>query len=1280
MFAYAIVAVFVGGALPAQSTPDQIHLLRAADGRPNIELVLDSSGSMKWGGPSEGSAVPVSECTNYWSVCSASGAPYGCNANSTNSGVLKLAKTDQLKALLTGCRNSTDGILDKWHDRVQFAIRQFGHDRTALLPGADFGASLASLQLAVRGLPAEGDTPMTPAHALAAAHMHTDLNASNTRDCRQNYIVLLTDGDGNSGHNFVSYDWECHGTEANVTSADVTWADPTNGAAYIYRRASNDELADNLCDPALPSSQFIGTYAIGFYTGVAAENNLASVAEAGGGAFYSAESYASLDNAFNEIITSIVGRSAVNFQGGNVANDGVLQGNWIYVSPWSPNTPGQWVGNTRKYELFPFDANGQFDPNRHDTFFVLDGTELVVNSEPRDVWSNLIGSAARIGGVASKINDVRGGIGGTPPASPYARNIKTWKANQPFSDYLKFESGTGGIAPEDTWSSSYCDHMRLVNYVHGYTYDVADCATCLAAGDAGCEPVANAWPIGASVDSPTVLVKYAADCESAPGRCFLVTGTLGGTLEIYDAFNGVEVAAIVPGEILNPMGAGIGGVTPIANDYLRDIYNQPSLDAPVRFYVDGGVRLYHDDQNGNGFIDGSESASLIFSLGRGGRETILIPVRAGFDGNPTVAAGNQPRILAPYDEPADTAYVHLQDAWASPALSDLRMTASGQTRPVVAFGSGHMRSLDAPHARMGGSLPIMSHPQPNIVSTIPDGGLASGCAAFMQANGLSALMCDPVAYVESLGLPGVGTGPLTPCTPCDENSLTPSTCGASPYCYDWPGYGLLDPSLAPPHSVTAGPLTWHDAAGNRAVAFRFRFDRLDLQSGDCVNVQNEDGRTLQSLCGVGVAQWTDWVYGSQVRLQFLSDGHDTSAATGFAISDVQVVLEPPALGACVACDANGDGACSAVEVADAVALGTLWCDVDGDGECSGVECGPSVPTTPGVYVLDLETWSDTGDARDALLMRFAKTCGAGPHWANEVCYDATTSPDLDYMIFPISAELSRLEDGGVLRAWYVGDEGGQIWKFYYDVNASDWRARRLAHLNNDGASAASKDFRKIFSKLELVHSSCNGARSVGLYGGTGNIQRASEFDNLQDPLVTTPASGNAGQRDILFVVWDSEKLPANGTNLDLMYNVTDLQKIDDPVTAAVDGYFIELLDDEKALRPALVFNGVAFFKTYQPSAAAEECVSASGLDRAYAFDNCTAEAVADGNGNGTTGEVADRAVWKGSTDIGNPLQLFAPKGKDPFVSVLDQNTENAAAVLSSKRFRRGLSLVLFRLL
>ncbi|MBK8010870.1 MAG: hypothetical protein IPK13_05940 [Deltaproteobacteria bacterium] len=1276
MFAYAVVAVLVGGSVPTQSTPDQVHLLKAADGRPNIELVLDSSGSMKWGGPESGSPVPVSECTSYWSACSASGAPYACNANSTNSGgVLKLVKTDQLKALLTGCTNATDGILDKWHDRVQFAVREFGGARTWILPGADFGANLTSLELAVRGLPASGDTPLTPAHALAAQHMHTNLNATNTRDCRQNYVLLLTDGDGNSGDNFVAYDWECHGTEAPVTSADVSWADPSEGAAYIYRRASNDELADNLCDPALPSSQSIGTYAIGFYTGIMADNNLTNVAEAGGGAFYSATNYASLDHAFNEIITSIVGRSAVNFQGGNVANDGVLQGNWIYVSPWSPSTPGQWVGNTRKYELFPFDSNGQFDATRDDTFFVLDGTELVVNGEPRDVWSGQTGGAARIGGVASKINDARGGLGSSPPGSPYTRNIKTWKANQPFADYLKFGAGTGGLSPDDTWSSSFCDHMRLVNYIHGYTYDVSDCAACNAAGDAGCAPVANAWPIGASVDSPTVLVKYAADCESASGRCFLVTGTLGGTLEIYDAYSGDEVAAIVPGELLNPMGAGSGAVTPIANDYLRDIYSQPNLDAPVRFYVDGGVRLYHDDQNGNGYIDGSESANIIFSLGRGGRETILIPVRAGFDGNPTVAAGNQPRVLAPFDEPADTAYVHLQDLWASPASSELRI--SGQTRPVVGFGSGHMRSLDAPRARMGGSLPLMSHAQPNFVSVIPDGGLASGCAAFMQANGLSALMCDPIAYAESLGLV---SGPLTPCTPCEENSLTPTSCGAAPYCYDWPGYGLLEPSLAPPHAVTTGPMAWHDAAGNRAVAFRFRFDRLDLQDDDCVLVQNGEGRTVQSFCGVGVAQWTDWVYGEQVRLQFLTDGHDTSAATGFAISDVEVVLEPPAMGACVACDADGNGACSGAEVADAVALGSLWCDVDGDGECSGVECGPSVPTTPGVYVMDLETWADSGDVRDALLMRFAKECGTGPRWGNEVCYDATTSPDLNHMIFPISAEVSRLEDGGVLRAWYVGDEGGQIWKFYYDVAATDWRARRLAHFNNDGVSAASKDFRKIFTKLELVHSTCNGARSVGLYGGTGNIQRASEFDNIQNPAVTTPPSGNAGQRDILFVVWDSEKMPAGGTNLDLMYNVTDLKKIDDPTQAAVDGYFIELLDDEKLLRNALVFGGVAFFKTYQPSVGAEECVSASGLDRAYAFDNCTAEAVADGNGNGATGEVADRAVWQGSTDIGNPLQLFAPKGMDPFVSVLDQNTENAAAILSSKQFRKGLSLVLFRLL
>ena len=52
-----------------------------------------------------------------------------------------------------------------------------------------------------------------------------------------------------------------------------------------------------------------------------------------------------------------------------------------------------------------------------------------------------------------------------------------------------------------------------------------------------------------------------------------------------------------------------------------------------------------------------------------------------------------------------------------------------------------------------------------------------------------------------------------------------------------------------------------------------------------------------------------------------------------------------------------------------------------------------------------------------------------------------------------------------------------------------------------------RDFRKMFSRLDLVPSTCTGRKSVGIYFGTGNAQRPTSADELSGaPAVATPAA------------------------------------------------------------------------------------------------------------------------------------------------------------------------------
>ena len=88
-------------------------------------------------------------------------------------GTWYLVRLDQLKAALTGCRGTNDGILDLWNQEALFSVREFGGGRTNIVRNAVFnvnGQVLDDLEDAVLRLPASGGTPLAPAYRKAALY------------------------------------------------------------------------------------------------------------------------------------------------------------------------------------------------------------------------------------------------------------------------------------------------------------------------------------------------------------------------------------------------------------------------------------------------------------------------------------------------------------------------------------------------------------------------------------------------------------------------------------------------------------------------------------------------------------------------------------------------------------------------------------------------------------------------------------------------------------------------------------------------------------------------------------------------------------------------------------------------------------------------------------------------------------------------------------------------------------------------------------------------------
>jgi hypothetical protein len=337
-----------------------------------------------------------------------------------------------------------------------------------------------------------------------------------------------------------------------------------------------------------------------------------------------------------------------------------------------------------------------------------------------------------------------------------------------------------------------------------------------------------------------------------------------------------------------------------------------------------------------------------------------------------------------------------------------------------------------------------------------------------------------------------------------------------------------------------------------------------------------------------------------------------------------------------------------------------------------VSASSPVQHYPTVYMVDTEAWngataqSFAGSATDdGNLLKISNKCqGAG---ANATCLDGASFPDLKDMTCPISAPVAAYSQGGRIQSFYWGDECGQIWKAWRQGigAAATWQAQRLIALNKTvgklqappyplagSASFTSTNFRKLFRRVDLVPTQCPGQRALGVYFGTGDVQRPLATDELQD------ASLNNG-REIIGVIWDTGSIGSGKTDADLV-DATNQATVNPkgPAFAGKIGWFMQLRPNEKSLRDPLVFQNNAFWKTFTPNIGVTQCSASSGTDTIYAVDNCTAAAVNAQNPYAPT--VAERVAWTGHTDVGANILLVTAKDTPPIVSHGDLGMQQVA--------------------
>ncbi len=1149
------VSVLITASLLASQYPDAMDHLRAGDVVPQVGLLLDRSCSMASGHTN-------TSCTWY--------------AAKYNGGNKSLNKKDMMKAVLVGCKSDSDGILDLWSDRVNFSIFEFG---SSVNKTTAFDSPLGDLELGVLGIPASGSTYMTRGLRDHAKYFQDYFTTGNTLECRPNFLVMLSDGNPNGGA--ATFDYECSASpESRYVASNKPWL----GSDYLFQ---HDDI---LC--GVPGDQAIRTYTIGFGApGTFSPSNLQNIATYGGGEYFYASDAEQLSVAFESIIGAIVAKSALFFAPIAIQTGSMFAENYAFAASFKPQAGGPWRGTVKKYCIAPpLVADGSYDKGVDTCLFVAssDGRDLETNPNAMDLWTGTRSLVADRGGAGEVLFDTLGASAGQPPEKPYhgRRNILTYRAGD--NDYTKVDYDHW--SSEDAWTNG-CDYYRLMNYLHGYTYD-ANCSN----GD----PIAvDQWPLGDAVGAAPQLLKYGAceDDDGVPiaGNCYLVAAMNDGMVHFFETATGAETTALIPADIWQPSDR--------VHSILRDIMSQPSPTFTHRYYVDGGMRLFHEDDNADGIIQSTEVARLVFSLGRGGRVAYMMPIST-LPGGKLTAANNPVYPLQPED---DTSFEDLEDQWAAPWLG--LAPFDGQSKRVAIFGSGHIPELDLSEEEtvvaVGGGAP------PPVLIDLDDKKQVSckGSGNFADFNGLhQSKWCDSMWY---------------------------SNCnGKNKSCYDAAG---------PPLDVSTAPLTFNDGK-NHAAALRLYFHKFDLNDGDVLRIEDGAGNLIGAYTRTSLKKkWTPWVYDDEIVLRLITDGVDTKNR-GYAINKVEWVPGAPLI----------------VPPAVAVPIGPILPEEE-------IELG--VDRHPSLYVVDLDVWNHVAKPKafvettrdDSMLLRFTNDCEGR---AEGRCFDQEDFEDLQHMICPISAEVSVYTENQHVKAVYVGDECAQIWKVWTDDFGKNWNARRLINLNG-GKTAVDKDHRKIQRRIDLALSSCQGQRSVALYFGTGDVQRPADKDLLEDAAVTDG-------RDLIGVLYDTPKLPSGLTEGDLE-NVTAIPVVDpaDLLLHDKHGWAIRLADNERMLRDPLVFDRVAYYKSFEPTTEALECGGGSGVDRVYAIDSCTAQAVDDKDGDGDRA-IGEREVWIGQTEIGGGLFFFTPKDSPVLVSHADLGKRQKAGLNARKRSRPGL--------
>jgi type IV pilus assembly protein PilY1 len=245
-------------------------------------------------------------------------------------------------------------------------------------------------------------------------------------------------------------------------------------------------------------------------------------------------------------------------------------------------------------------------------------------------------------------------------------------------------------------------------------------------------------------------------------------------------------------------------------------------------------------------------------------------------------------------------------------------------------------------------------------------------------------------------------------------------------------------------------------------------------------------------------------------------------------------------------------------------------------------------------------------------------------------YADGSTDDRRYMNFSIPANATAVDlnaDGYVDRV-YIGDVGGQVWKFDVSASAtSSWAGKRLfagplaSGTTNPPASGEYYPAQAIYGAPTLA---LGPDYKVWVFFGTGDRNHPN----------ATAANRFYGFKD--------ETTMVDGVTL----GESSLQDVTSTTATGATGWFFRLGSNEKVLAAANVFNMNVFFSSFTPTTTVT-CTSGGGTAKLYAVQLLTGYAAINfstGAALATTDASGTRASTIGAGIASMPVIVLTPPG------------------------------------